>query len=80
MAPIQSQISSPRLPKVKVTMLRAKNLSTLVSSLLCNLFLNHAVEESLHIGKVLPDAKTVASCEIKEKDFLVLMVSKVYSP
>jgi len=29
------------------------------------------------IGKVLSDDKTVASCEIKEKDFLVLMVSKV---
>ena len=28
-------------------------------------------------GKVLPDSKTVESCEIKEKDFLVLMVSKV---
>lgn len=28
-------------------------------------------------GKVLPDDKTVESCNIKEKDFLVLMVSKV---
>jgi len=28
-------------------------------------------------GKVLSDDKTVQSCEIKEKDFLVLMVSKV---
>ncbi|KAI0645922.1 XPC-binding domain-containing protein [Trametes meyenii] len=27
-------------------------------------------------GKVLPDTKSVESCEIKEKDFLVLMVSK----
>ena len=31
----------------------------------------------LATGKVLPDSKTVESCEIKEKDFLVLMVSKV---
>lgn len=29
------------------------------------------------IGKVLSDDKTIQSCEIKEKDFLVLMVSKV---
>lgn len=28
-------------------------------------------------GKVLGDDKTVESCQIKEKDFLVLMVSKV---
>lgn len=28
-------------------------------------------------GKILPDTKTVEACEIKEKDFLVLMVSKV---
>jgi hypothetical protein len=28
-------------------------------------------------GKVLSDDKTIESCEIKEKDFLVLMVSKV---
>lgn len=28
-------------------------------------------------GKVLPDSKSIESCEIKEKDFLVLMVSKV---
>jgi hypothetical protein len=28
-------------------------------------------------GKVLSDDKTIQSCEIKEKDFLVLMVSKV---
>lgn len=28
-------------------------------------------------GKILNDSKTVESCEIKEKDFLVLMVSKV---
>jgi len=32
---------------------------------------------SLHLGKVLPDDKTVEACEIREKDFLVLMVSKV---
>lgn len=29
------------------------------------------------LGKVLPDEKTVEACEIREKDFLVLMVSKV---
>ena len=29
------------------------------------------------LGKVLSDDKTVESCEIKEKDFLVLMVSRV---
>ena len=34
---------------------------------------------TLIAGKVLPDSKSVASCEIKEKDFLVLMVSKVCS-
>ena len=28
-------------------------------------------------GKVLSDDKTVESCAIKEKDFLVLMVAKV---
>jgi UV excision repair protein RAD23 len=28
-------------------------------------------------GKVLPDEKTIESCNIKEKDFLVLMISKV---
>jgi UV excision repair protein RAD23 len=28
-------------------------------------------------GKVLPDEKSVEACEIREKDFLVLMVSKV---
>ena len=32
---------------------------------------------SPHLGKVLPDDKTVEACEIREKDFLVLMVSKV---
>ena len=32
---------------------------------------------SPHLGKVLADDKTVESCEIREKDFLVLMVSKV---
>ncbi|KAI0779368.1 hypothetical protein C8Q74DRAFT_1198410 [Fomes fomentarius] len=38
----------------------------------------HAVESQklIYSGKVLPDSKTVESCEIKEKDFLVLMVSK----
>lgn len=32
---------------------------------------------AIFLGKVLPDAKTIESCEIKEKDFLVLMVAKV---
>ncbi|EJF65515.1 hypothetical protein BD309DRAFT_924781 [Dichomitus squalens] len=38
----------------------------------------HALESQklIYSGKVLPDSKTVESCEIKEKDFLVLMVSK----
>ncbi|KAG2146008.1 UV excision repair protein Rad23 [Suillus bovinus] len=38
----------------------------------------HPVESQKLIfsGKILTDDKTVASCEIKEKDFLVLMVSK----
>ncbi|OJA08675.1 hypothetical protein AZE42_01182 [Rhizopogon vesiculosus] len=38
----------------------------------------HSVDSQKLIfsGKVLSDDKTVASCEIKEKDFLVLMVSK----
>ncbi|KAF8585977.1 UV excision repair protein Rad23 [Ramaria rubella] len=38
----------------------------------------HVVESQklIYSGKVLPDNKSVASCEIKEKDFLVLMVSK----
>ncbi|KAF8488417.1 hypothetical protein JB92DRAFT_3016898 [Gautieria morchelliformis] len=38
----------------------------------------HSVESQklIYSGKVLPDGKSVASCEIKEKDFLVLMVSK----
>ena len=31
-------------------------------------------------GKILPDTKSVEACEIKEKDFLVLMVSKVSLP
>jgi UV excision repair protein RAD23 len=30
-----------------------------------------------YAGKILPDDKTIESCGIKEKDFLVLMVSKV---
>ncbi|KAF8514229.1 hypothetical protein BU17DRAFT_77090 [Hysterangium stoloniferum] len=38
----------------------------------------HTIENQklIYSGKVLPDTKTIASCEIKEKDFLVLMVSK----
>ncbi|KAH9942468.1 uncharacterized protein BXZ73DRAFT_97877 [Epithele typhae] len=38
----------------------------------------HTVESQklIYSGKVLPDSKTVESCAIKEKDFLVLMVSK----
>ncbi|KAF9793410.1 UV excision repair protein Rad23 [Thelephora terrestris] len=38
----------------------------------------HAVanQKLIYSGKVLPDEKTVESCEIREKDFLVLMVSK----
>jgi len=38
----------------------------------------HSVESQkiIYSGKVLPDSKTVESCSIKEKDFLVLMVSK----
>ncbi|KAH8107990.1 UV excision repair protein Rad23 [Cristinia sonorae] len=38
----------------------------------------HSVESQkiIYSGKVLPDSKTVESCNIKEKDFLVLMVSK----
>ncbi|KAI0829791.1 hypothetical protein BC628DRAFT_1358781 [Trametes gibbosa] len=38
----------------------------------------HAIESQklIYSGKVLPDSKSVESCEIKEKDFLVLMVSK----
>ncbi|KAJ7262253.1 hypothetical protein B0H12DRAFT_1104998 [Mycena haematopus] len=36
-----------------------------------------AIQKIIYSGKVLPDDKTVASCGIKEKDFLVLMVSKV---
>ncbi|KAJ7072396.1 hypothetical protein C8F01DRAFT_1103857 [Mycena amicta] len=33
-------------------------------------------QKIIYSGKVLPDDKTVESCGIKEKDFLVLMVSK----
>ncbi|KAL4073946.1 hypothetical protein J3A83DRAFT_4357845 [Scleroderma citrinum] len=33
-------------------------------------------QKIIYSGKVLPDNKTIGSCEIKEKDFLVLMVSK----
>jgi len=38
----------------------------------------HPVESQklIYSGKILPDSKTVGSCEIKEKDFLVLMVAK----
>ncbi|KAG6372298.1 hypothetical protein JVT61DRAFT_7738 [Boletus reticuloceps] len=38
----------------------------------------HPVESQklIYAGRVLLDSKTVASCEIKEKDFLVLMVAK----
>ncbi|KAJ7132826.1 hypothetical protein C8R43DRAFT_1133382 [Mycena crocata] len=35
-----------------------------------------AIQKIIYSGKVLPDDKTVESCGIKEKDFLVLMVSK----
>ncbi|KAI0045902.1 UV excision repair protein Rad23 [Auriscalpium vulgare] len=39
---------------------------------------SHPVEfqKIIYSGKVLPDDKTIESCNIKEKDFLVLMVSK----
>ena len=37
------------------------------------------VADPSHLGKVLVDEKTVGECNIKEKDFLVLMVSKVCS-
>ncbi|KAH8828288.1 hypothetical protein DL96DRAFT_1602577 [Flagelloscypha sp. PMI_526] len=38
----------------------------------------HAVasQKIIYSGKILPDDKTIDSCGIKEKDFLVLMVSK----
>jgi len=35
-----------------------------------------ATQKIIYSGKVLGDEKTVAECNIKEKDFLVLMVSK----
>lgn len=39
----------------------------------------HAVElqKIIYSGKILTDAQTVEECKIKEKDFLVVMVSKV---
>ncbi|KIJ68165.1 hypothetical protein HYDPIDRAFT_83715 [Hydnomerulius pinastri MD-312] len=42
----------------------------------------HAVESQkiIYSGKVLPDNKTVESCEIKEKDFLVLMPKPTPTP
>jgi UV excision repair protein RAD23 len=33
----------------------------------------------VHTGKILADDKTVESCDFKEKDFIVLMTSKVSS-
>ncbi|KAF7975905.1 hypothetical protein HWV62_8333 [Athelia sp. TMB] len=39
-----------------------------------------AAQKLIYSGKVLPDSKTVESCAIKEKDFLVLMVSKPKAP
>ncbi|KAL1707497.1 hypothetical protein EV121DRAFT_255888 [Schizophyllum commune] len=42
-----------------------------------------ASQKIIYSGKILPDDKTIESCGIKEKDFLVLMVSKVrtqYTP
>lgn len=35
-----------------------------------------ANQKLIYSGKVLPDDKTIDACEIREKDFLVLMVSK----
>ncbi|KAL1725217.1 hypothetical protein EV714DRAFT_256037 [Schizophyllum commune] len=35
-----------------------------------------ASQKIIYSGKILPDDKTIESCGIKEKDFLVLMVSK----
>jgi UV excision repair protein RAD23 len=34
------------------------------------------LQKIIYSGKILPDDKTIESCGIKEKDFLVLMVSK----
>lgn len=38
-----------------------------------------ANQKLVYAGKILSDEKTVEECNIKEKDFLVLMVSKVSS-
>ncbi|PWN46322.1 UV excision repair protein Rad23 [Ceraceosorus guamensis] len=42
----------------------------------------HAVEQQklIHSGKILTDGQTVESCKMKEKDFLVVMVSKPKAP
>ena len=36
-----------------------------------------ANQKLIYSGKILSDDKTIGDCQIKEKDFLVLMVSKV---
>jgi len=45
-----------------------------------NLLIHVQSFTSPRLGKVLPDDKTIEACEIREKDFLVLMVSKVIQP